>query len=254
MLLLTTLISKYSLYLFQLEIKKESKSLDFFFLSEKKEIKKKIFFFFKDFSSCYFIKINLFFKYNSRKKKETRQRENIYFLNLKKYFHFFPSTKYMLIFSQLKRSSTPSSMVPPTTSAGTNGMPFSVTDILQPLDIDASNSYKRSLEMAHALASSSSTSVYNSQRPSTSVTPASLCNPTFGPTSVHNNYYAPTATSTSAFSPNNQYYDYNSSLQTNANSSNVTGQYSPSSCWYGPAASMSSLGFSFSMYDYDLLF
>jgi hypothetical protein len=114
-------------------------------------------------------------------------------------------------------------------------MPFSVTDILQPLDVDASTSYKRSLEMAHALASSSS--VYNPQRPSTSVTPASLCNPTFGPTSVHSNYYGPTATSTSAFSPNNQYYDYSSTLQNGGNTNTVTGQYSPSSCWYGSAAS-----------------
>lgn len=134
---------------------------------------------------------------------------------------------------QLKRSSTPISMVPSTTPTNTNGMPFSVTDILQPLDIDASNSYKRSLEMAHAL---SSTSAYSSQRPSTSVTPASLCNPTFGPTSVHNSYYTPTATSTSAFSPNNQYYDYSSTLQANTNAANVSGQYSPSSCWYGSAA------------------
>ena len=128
-------------------------------------------------------------------------------------------------------------MVPSTAPGNTTGMPFSVTDILQPLDVDASNSYKRSLEMAHALASSSSTAVYNPQRPSTSVTPASLCNPTFVPSSVHNSYYGPTATSTSAFSPNNQYYDYSSTLQNGGNTGNVTGQYSPSSCWYGSAAS-----------------
>jgi len=124
----------------------------------------------------------------------------------------------------------------PSTAISNPGMPFSVTDILQPLDVDASTSYKRSLEMAHALASSSS--VYNPQRPSTSVTPASLCNPTFGPSSVHNSYYGPTATSTSAFSPNNQYYDYSSTLQNGGNTNSVPGQYSPSSCWYGSAASM----------------
>ncbi|CAF1267747.1 unnamed protein product [Rotaria sp. Silwood1] len=136
----------------------------------------------------------------------------------------------------IKRSSTPSSMVP--SIVGTNtGMPFSVTDILQPLDIDASTPYKRSLEMAHALAaSSSSSSIYNSQRSSTSATSASLCNPSFGPSSVHSSYYGPTATSTSAFSPNNQYYDYSSTLQNGGNTNTVTGQYSPSSCWYGSAA------------------
>jgi hypothetical protein len=123
----------------------------------------------------------------------------------------------------------------PSTAGSNTGMPFSVTDILQPLDVDASVSYKRSLEMAHALASSSS-SVYNPQRPSTSVTPASLCNPAFGP---HSSYYGPTATSTSAFSPNNQYYDYNNALQNGGNTNSVTGQYSPSSCWYGSAASKS---------------
>lgn len=126
-------------------------------------------------------------------------------------------------------------MVPSLVGANT-GMPFSVTDILQPLDVDASAPYKRSLEMAHALASSSS-SIYNSQRPSTSAASASLCNPSFGPTSVHNSYYGPTATSTSAFSPNNQYYDYSSTLQNGGNTNTVTGQYSPSSCWYGSAAS-----------------
>jgi hypothetical protein len=124
----------------------------------------------------------------------------------------------------------------PSTAGSNTGMPFSVTDILQPLDVDASTSYKRSLEMAHALASSSS-SVYNPQRPSTSVTPASLCNPAFGPSSVHSSYYGPTATSTSAFSPNNQYYDYSSTLQNGGNTNTVTGQYSPTSCWYGSAAS-----------------
>lgn len=124
------------------------------------------------------------------------------------------------------------------TAPSNSGMPFSVTDILQPLDVEASTSYKRSLEMAHALASSSS-AVYNPQRPSTSVTPASLCNPSFGPSSVHSSYYGPTATSTSAFSPNNQYYDYSGALQNGANTNSVTGQYSPSSCWYGSAASKS---------------
>lgn len=139
-------------------------------------------------------------------------------------------------------------MVPSTTPANASGMPFSVTDILQPLDLETSHSYKRSLEMAHALASSSSTSVYNPQRPSTSVTPASLCNPSFGPASIHSSgYYGPTATSTSVFSPNNQYYDYSGTLQTNTN--NVHGQYSPSSCWYGSAASMSTI-FSRSIFCY----
>ncbi|CAM4764537.1 unnamed protein product [Rotaria magnacalcarata] len=135
----------------------------------------------------------------------------------------------------IKRSSTPSSMVP--SIVGTNpGMPFSVTDILQPLDVDASSPYKRSLEMAHALASSSSSSIYNSQRPSTSATSTSLCNPSFGPSSIHSSYYGPTATSTSAFSQNNQYYDYSSPLQNGGNVNTVPGQYSPSSCWYGSAA------------------
>lgn len=138
--------------------------------------------------------------------------------------------------SSIKRSSTPPSMMSSTASSN-SGMPFSVTDILQPLDVDASNSYKRSLEMAHALASSSSSSVYNPQRPSTSLTPTSLCNPSFGPSSVHGNYYGSTATSTSAFSPNNQYYDYSNTLSNGTNGNPVTGQYSPSSCWYGSAAS-----------------
>lgn len=126
----------------------------------------------------------------------------------------------------------------PSTIPTNSGMPFSVTDILQPMDIDASASYKRSLEMAHALASSSS-AVYNPQRPSTSVTPASLCNPSFPPSAVHGNYYGSTASSTSAFSPNNQYYDYSNVLPNVTNGNPVTGQYSPSSCWYGSAASTS---------------
>ena len=128
----------------------------------------------------------------------------------------------------------------PSTVPTNSGMPFSVTDILQPMDVDGSASYKRSLEMAHALASSSS-AVYNPQRPSTSVTPASLCNPSFPPSSVHGNYYGSTASSTSAFSPNNQYYDYSNTLPNGTNGNPVTGQYSPSSCWYGSAASTSGL-------------
>jgi hypothetical protein len=111
-------------------------------------------------------------------------------------------------------------MIPPSTVTNNSTMPFSVTDILQPLDADASTSYKRSIEMAQALTAASSSS-------------ASLCNPTFGPSSIHSSYYGPS--STTAFSSNNQYYDYSTSLQ---NSGNSTGQYSPSSCWYGSAASM----------------
>ena len=38
-------------------------------------------------------------------------------------------------------------------------------------------------------------------------------------------------------SSNNQYYDYSSTLQNGGNTNSVTGQYSPSSCWYGSAAS-----------------
>jgi hypothetical protein len=126
-------------------------------------------------------------------------------------------------------------MVHPPTITSNSSMPFSVTDILQPLDIDASSSYKRSLEMVQVLAASSS-SAYSTQRPSSNTTSASLCNPTFGPDS---SYYGPS--STTAFSPNNQYYDYSASFQNGGNSSSITGQYSPSSCWYGSAASKSAI-------------
>ncbi|CAF4216078.1 unnamed protein product [Rotaria sp. Silwood2] len=125
-------------------------------------------------------------------------------------------------------------MVPPPTLTNNPSMPFSVTDILQPSDIDASTSYKRSIEMAHALAavsSSSSSSVYSTQLSSNHVASTNLSNPTFGPSSIHNSYYGPSSTTT--FSPNNQYYDYSSSFQ---NSGNSTGQYSSSPCWYGSAA------------------
>ena len=124
----------------------------------------------------------------------------------------------------------------PSIAGSNSGMPFSVTDILQPVDVDASMPYKRSLEMAHALASSSS-AIYNSQRSSTNVTPAGLYNPPFGPSSVHSSYYGSSAASPSAFSPNNQYYDYSNTLQNGGNTNTITGQYSPSSCWYGSAAS-----------------
>ena len=136
--------------------------------------------------------------------------------------------------SQMKRSATPPLMAPPTVNNNT-GMPFSVSDILQPLDMDASTSYKRSMEMAQALAAasnSSSSSVYSAQRPSSSVTPASLGNPSFASSSIPANYYG--SSSTSTFSPNNQYYDYSGSFP---NGAGVNGQYSSSSCWYGPAAS-----------------
>jgi hypothetical protein len=120
-------------------------------------------------------------------------------------------------------------MAPPSTVTNNPTMPFSVTDILQPLDTDASASYKRSIEMAHALTANSSSSSYSIQRPSSNITSAaSLCNPTFGPSSMHSSYYGPSST-------NNQYYDYSTSFQNGGNSS---GQYSASSCWYGPAASM----------------
>ena len=110
-------------------------------------------------------------------------------------------------------------------SSNNGGMPFSVSDILQPLDMDGSNSYKRSIEMAQALAAaSSSSSVYSSQRPTNSVTPGNI-----GP----NNYYG-VASTNSSFPTNNQYYDYASSF---SNSSSVNGQYPSNSCWYGPAAS-----------------
>jgi hypothetical protein len=98
-------------------------------------------------------------------------------------------------------------MAPPSTVTSNPNMPFSVTDILQPLAV-----------------TSSSSSSYSTQRSSS--------NPAFAPLSIHNNYYGSSAT---AFSPNNQYYDYSTSLQ---NGGNSTGQYSPSSCWYGSAASM----------------
>lgn len=123
-------------------------------------------------------------------------------------------------------------MVPPSTLTNNSGMPFSVTDILQPSDIDASTSYKRSIEMAHVLAaassSSASSSVYSTQLSSTHPT----SNSTFGSSSIHNNYYG--SSSTGPFPSTNQYYDYTSSFP---NSANSTSQYSPSSCWYGPAAS-----------------
>lgn len=150
----------------------------------------------------------------------------------------------LCFFSPIKRSSTPLSMGPSTATNTNTSMPFSVTDILQPMDADISTSYKRSLEMAHAIAtssSSSSSSVYNPQRPSSSVTPVGLCNPSFGPSAVHNSYYNPTVTSTSAFSPNQQYYDYSSALPAGAPTNAITGQYSPSSCWYGSAASRRSV-------------
>ncbi|CAF3653006.1 unnamed protein product [Adineta steineri] len=125
--------------------------------------------------------------------------------------------------NQTKRSLTPS-IIPPSSNPGT---PFSVTDILHPLDADVSSSYKRSIEMAQALAvasSSSTSSVYSTQR--------STNNTTFAPSSIHSTYYSPS--STTNFPHNNQYYDYNTTLQNSANSS--TGQYSSSSCWYGSAA------------------
>ncbi|CAF1064456.1 unnamed protein product [Rotaria sordida] len=137
--------------------------------------------------------------------------------------------------NQIKRSSTPS-MVPPSTLTNNPGMPFSVTDILQPSDIDASTSYKRSIEMAHALAasSSSSSSVYSTQLSSNHTTSTNLSSPTFGPSSIHNSYYGSSSSTTATtFSPNNQYYDYSSTFQ---NTGNSTGQYSSSPCWYGSAA------------------
>ena len=100
------------------------------------------------------------------------------------------------------------------------GMPFSVCDILQPSDADASMSYKRSIEMAHALASSS---VYSTPRSSTSGT-----HPSFGSSSAHNSYYVPSS-SMALSPPNNQYYDYGSSLP--------NGQYPSNPSWYGSAAS-----------------
>jgi len=130
------------------------------------------------------------------------------------------------ISSQIKRNPT-SPMAPPSTITSNPAMPFSVTDILQPLDTDTSASYKRSIEMAQALTAASSSSAYSIQRPSSNTTSANLYNSTFGPTSVHSSYYGP--------SSNNQYYDYGASF---SNGGNTTGQYSPSSCWYGSAASM----------------
>ncbi|UJR14728.1 hypothetical protein I4U23_001720 [Adineta vaga] len=96
--------------------------------------------------------------------------------------------------------------------------------------MDASASYKRSIEMAQALAVASSSvpppppsssSVHTSQRLSN--------NSTFNSSVLHNNYYGSTPAAT--FSPNHQYYDYSTSFQ---HSGTVTGQY-PSS-WYGSAA------------------
>jgi hypothetical protein len=131
-------------------------------------------------------------------------------------------------------------------------MPFSVTDILQPLDSDGSTSYKRSHDITHGLTTASSSSSssssstttatnpgsYNLSRPSTSATPAGLCNPTFIPSSVHSNYYHGNGSSTATFSPNHQYYDYSSALPTGGTVNSINSQYSPSSCWYGSAASM----------------
>ena len=113
--------------------------------------------------------------------------------------------------SPFKRNST-SPVAPSSTLTSNSSMSFSVTDILQPFDVDTSASYKRSIEMAQALtAASSSSSAYPLPRPTS--------NTAFG--SAHSSsYYGP--------SSNNQYYDYNG---------NPTGQYSPSSCWYGSAAS-----------------
>jgi len=119
--------------------------------------------------------------------------------------------------NQIKRSSSPH-MVPHSAVISNPTMPFSVTDILQPFDADASASYKRSIEMAQALTAASSSSAYSIQRASN--------NPTFGPSTTHNSYYVPSST-------NNQYYDYSTSFQ---NGGNSTGQYPPSSCWYGSAA------------------
>lgn len=127
-------------------------------------------------------------------------------------------------------------MVPPTMT-GNSAMPFSVSDLLQPpFDMDPSASYKRSIEMAQALAAvsssstSSNSSVYSSQRPSTSATPSTSNNPNFPP-----NYYGPPSNNPSGtFSSSNQYYDYGNSFQ---NGATVNGQYGPNSCWYGPAAS-----------------
>lgn len=108
-------------------------------------------------------------------------------------------------------------MPPPST------MPFSVTDILQqPADVDASASYKRSMDMAQALTGSSTSSPYSIPRPSNNP-----YNSTFGSSTVPNSYYGS--------SSNSQYYDYGVSFP---NAVNTTGQYSPTSCWYGPAASM----------------
>ena len=140
-----------------------------------------------------------------------------HFLNLV-VFGFTYST--MFFYSQIKRSSSPT-LLPPST------MPFSVTDILQPMDADPSAAYKRSIEMAHALSAATSSSAYPVARPSSSTTSANLCNPSFGPSTVHHSYYGPSST-------NSQYYDYSTSFP---NSTTTAGQYSPSSCWYGPAAS-----------------
>lgn len=126
----------------------------------------------------------------------------------------------MFLSSQIKRSSSPT-LLPPST------MPFSVTDILQPLDADPSATYKRSIEMAQALSAATSSSTYPIARPSSSATSTNLCNPSFGPSAVHNSYYGPSST-------NSQYYDYSTSFH---NGTTSTGQYPPSSCWYGPAAS-----------------
>ena len=150
--------------------------------------------------------------------------------------------------SSNKRHCSSPSMMPSIPMNNNGTMAFSVTDILQPFDVDTSNSYKRSLEMAHALATSSASSAaaaaaaaaYHLPRPSASITPASLCNSSFQSTSGHNNYYNSNVSSSSTFSPNNhQYYDYSGALPSNGTNNPISGQYSPSSCWYGSTASKS---------------
>jgi hypothetical protein len=157
------------------------------------------------------------------------------------------SSHFIFWTSHMKRNSTPPLMAPPTIN-NNSGMPFSVSDILQPFDMDTSTSYRRSIEMAHTLnaasSSSSSSSAYSSQRPSSSATPANLCNPVFAPSNISTHYYGPssttaaTTTATTPFSPNHQYYDYASSFPNGSAMNAVNGQYPSNSCWYGPAASM----------------
>ncbi|CAF1158608.1 unnamed protein product [Didymodactylos carnosus] len=158
--------------------------------------------------------------------------------------------------NQIKRSSSPS-MTP-------HGMPFSVTDILHPLDPDSA--YKRSLEMATALAgmppyhhhrptsststnSSSNNNLHNSiNNNSNNLNTYSMGNgftsstPLTGTTSNH--YYNPHLYHpSSAFSPNSSYYNGNSSAESLYNTSNISqnGQYSPT-YWYGTAAMSRFLG------------